>query len=145
MSDFLQRKGLFFLGDSAYGIESFLLPPYDSPLSQSPEDNYNFFHSSARITVEYAFGEIDLRWGIFWKRLCGSIDTNIMICEGAMHLHNFLVDYRDAHDVDYNFEANVFQNDCDDNGLISEVVGNDNIRARIRKRSSAEETSCLQG
>ena len=48
-------------------------------------------------------------------------------------------------DVDYNFEANVFQNDCYDNGLISEIVGNDNIRARIGRRSSAEETSRLQG
>ena len=62
-----------------------------------------------------------------------------------MHLHNFLVDYRDAHDVDYNYEANVFQNDCDDNGLISEVVGNDNIRPRTGRRSSAEDISCLKG
>ena len=145
MSDFLQRHGLFFLGDSAYGIESFLLPPYDSPLSQSPEDNYNFFHSSARITVECAFGEIDLRWGIFWKRLCGSVDTNIMVCEGAMHLHNFLVDYRNAHAVDYKFESGVFQNDCMDNGLTAEVIGNDNHRPRIGRRSTAEETSRQQG
>ena len=38
MADDLYRMGLFFLGDSAYAIESFLLPPYDSPLSQSPEE-----------------------------------------------------------------------------------------------------------
>ena len=31
---------LFCIGDSVYGIESFLLTPYDSPLSQSPENNY---------------------------------------------------------------------------------------------------------
>ena len=36
MPDFLHSRGLFFLGDSAHGIESFLLPPYDSPLYQSP-------------------------------------------------------------------------------------------------------------
>ena len=99
ISDELCDEGLFLLGDSAYGIESFIIPPYDLPLSQSPEDDYNYFHSSARITVECAFGEIDLRWGIFWKRLCGSVNTNIIICEGAMHLHNFLVDYRYDHDV----------------------------------------------
>ena len=138
MADKLYDMGLFILGDSAYAIESFLLPPYDSPLSTSPEDNYNFFHSSQRITVECAFGEIDLRWGIFWKRLCGSIDTNIMICEGAMHLHNFLVDYRDAHHVDYQFEKSVFQNDCYDNGLISEVVGSDDIRPRAGRQSLSE-------
>ena len=140
MADHLYLMGLFLLGYSAYAIKSFLLP-----LSQSPEDNYNFFHSSQRITVECAFGEIDLRWAIFWKRLCGSVDTNIMICEGAMHLHNFLVDYRDAHDVDYNFKANVFQNDCDDNGLMSEVVGCDNIRPRGGRRSSEEDISRLKG
>ena len=145
MAAFLFLHGLFFLGDSAYGIESFLLPPYDTPLSQPPEDNYNFFHSSQRITIECAFGEIDLRWGIFWKRLCGSVDTNIMVCEGAMHLHNFLVDYRNAHAVDYKFESGVFQNDCMDNGLTAEVIGNDNHRPRIGRRSTAEETSRQQG
>ena len=54
-----------------------------------------------------------------------------MICERAMHLNNFMVDYRYAHDIDYNFEANIFQNDCSDNGLTVEVVGNDNIIPRI--------------
>ena len=145
MSDYLYERGLFILGDSAYAIESFLLPPYDSPLSQSPEDNYNFFHSSQHITVECAFGEIDLRWGIFWKRLWNSVDTSIMICEGAMHLHNFLVEYRDAHDIDYNFEHNVFENDCSDNGFTSEVVGNDGIRPRMGRRSSTDEVSRQKG
>ena len=65
----------FLIGDSAYSIESFILTPYDSPNPRTPEDDYNFFHSSARITVECAFGEIDLRWGYFgshsnvvWKK-----------------------------------------------------------------------------
>ena len=62
-----------------------------------------------------------------------------------MHLHNFLVDYRDAHDVDYNYEANVFQNDCYDNGLVSEVVGIDSIRTRAGRQSSEEVISRLKG
>ena len=44
--------------------------------------------------MECAFGERDLRWGIFWKRLTNSLDHNILICDAAFHLHNFLVDYR---------------------------------------------------
>ena len=71
---------------------------------KSPQDDFNFFHSSARITVECAFGEIDLRWGIFWKRLCCSVDMNMLVCEDYMHLHNFLVSYRDGHNENYNFE-----------------------------------------
>ena len=62
-----------------------------------------------------------------------------------MRLHNFLVDYRDAHDVDYNFESRVFHNDCSDNELGVEVVGNDEHRPRIGRRSTTEETSRQQG
>ena len=32
----------FIIGDSAYAIESFILPPYDNARSCSPEDSYNF-------------------------------------------------------------------------------------------------------
>ena len=94
LRDYLYDLGYFILGDSAYAITLFLLPPYTSPSSKISEDDFSFFHSSARITVECAFGEIDLRWKIFWKRLCCSLDNAILIIEGAMHLHNFIVDYR---------------------------------------------------
>lgn len=61
---FLALKGLYFIGDSAYALKSFLLTPFDNVLHGTSEDNFNFFHSSSRISVECAFGEIDLRWGI---------------------------------------------------------------------------------
>ena len=55
----------YALGYSAYSIESFVIPPYDSAGKCTAEYDFNFYHSSARITVECAFGEIDLRWGVF--------------------------------------------------------------------------------
>ena len=61
MNDALLDLGYFILGDSAYALESFLLVPYDSPGSQTAEDDFNFYYSSQRITVECALGEIDLR------------------------------------------------------------------------------------
>ena len=63
-----------------------------------------------------------------------------MVCEGAMHLHNFLVDYRDDHDVDYNYERMVFNNDCSDNGFTSEVICNDSVRPRGRLSSLAADS-----
>ena len=51
----------FILGDSAYAIESFIIPLYDNAGKCTPTDDFNFYQSSARITVECAFGEIDLR------------------------------------------------------------------------------------
>ena len=60
-------------------------------------------------------------------------------------MNAFLVNYREVYDIDYSFERYVFVNDCSDNGLIAEVVGNDGIRPRMGSRSSIEETSHLQG
>ena len=88
------KLGYYILGDSVYVIESFLLPPYDSPNPRTLEDDFNFFQSSACITVECTFGEIDIWRGIFWKRLTGSLDHSTVIIDGAIPIHNFLVDYR---------------------------------------------------
>ena len=76
----------YFICDSAYSIEYFLIPPYDLASPNTPQNNFNFFHSNARITAECAFGEIDLRWKIFWKRLGSSVNKNILICKAAMYL-----------------------------------------------------------
>ena len=67
MAEYLANKNLIFVGDSAYGIRSFLLVPYDNPKPYSKEDNFNYYLSSCRIYVECAFGEIDLIFGILWK------------------------------------------------------------------------------
>jgi hypothetical protein len=61
----LVSKGLHFIGDSACSLKLFILTPYDNAAHGTPEDNYNFFHSSLRIAVECCFGEVDLQFGIF--------------------------------------------------------------------------------
>ena len=64
--DDLVKKGYFILGDSAYAIESFIIPPYTLTDARTSQDDFNFFQSSARITVECVSGEISMRLGIFW-------------------------------------------------------------------------------
>ena len=132
-AQYLSDKEYFILGDSAYAIESFLIPPYPLAKPNTPEDNFNFYHSSARITVECAFGEIDLRWGIFWKRLKYALTNNFLIIEGAMRIHNFLVDYRNNEledirtDLSEDFAAFVSDN-TDDDAIVPGVILNDNCR-----------------
>ena len=58
------------------------------------EDAFNYYLSKARIWVECAFGEIDMRWGIFWKKLSFNLDNTVNIIDAALRLHNFIVDYR---------------------------------------------------
>ena len=48
-----------------------------------------------RIYVECAFGEIDRRWGIFWKPLEGSLKGHQYTIDSALRLHNFIVNYRE--------------------------------------------------
>jgi hypothetical protein len=75
MAEELLNKGYYFIGDSAYALRSWLLVPFDSASPGSREDVFNYLQSADRIFVECAFGEVDRRWGIFWKRL---EDTRLM-------------------------------------------------------------------
>ncbi|KAL3768298.1 hypothetical protein ACHAW5_005661 [Stephanodiscus triporus] len=104
-------KGYYFIGDSAYAIKSFLLTPYDNAFHGTPEDNYNYFHSSSRISVECAFGEVDLRWGIFWKPLKYSLKTNRKIIDACLRLHNYIVDHREGLAMD-SIDKLVFDDEC---------------------------------
>ena len=70
--------------------------------------------------------------GIFWKRLTSSLDNTFTIIEGAMRIHNFLVDYRDDNMMDMRKD---FSNDLAshmetvaESGIIPGVVVNDNHR-----------------
>ena len=91
----LKRKGFYFLGDSAYALRSYLLTPFDNSLHGTAADDYNYFHSSSRIVVECTFGEIDMRWGIFWKPLSFSLHHSTQVIDACFRLHNFIVDFRD--------------------------------------------------
>lgn len=100
-------NGYFFIRDSAYELQSFLLTPYDNAVHGTAEDDYKYFHSSSCISVECAFGEIDLRWGILWKPLKFSLTMNCPIIDACMRLKKFIVEHRcddtsgmDAVDVD---------------------------------------------
>jgi hypothetical protein len=90
----LEAEGLYFIADSAYALRSFLITPYDNAIHGEFNDNFNFYHSSSRIVVECAFGEIDMRWGIFWKPLKFSLVRNARVIDACLRLHNFIVDYR---------------------------------------------------
>jgi hypothetical protein len=94
-ADSLHARGLYIIGDSAYSIRSYLLTPFDNAQPQSIEDNFNYFLSSNRIYVECAFGEIDRRWGIFWKPLEGALVHHQYTIDSALRLHNFIVNYRE--------------------------------------------------
>ena len=95
--------------------------------------------------MECAFGEIDQRWGIFWSAIQYSLENTCIICEGAMHLHNFLVDCRNSLSeplTEVQKENEIFHYDQIDNGIVSYAITNDSTRPR--GRPSFDEVECRQ-
>ena len=45
--------------------------------------------------MECAFGEIDRRWGILWKRLEFTLVKSTRVIDACMRLHNFIINYRE--------------------------------------------------
>ena len=95
-SNWLRAKGYFIIGDSAYALRSYLLTPYDRVSHGTAKDNFNFYHSSSRICVECAFGEIDMRFGILWKPLGFKLKNSIQVIDACLRLHNFILSYRES-------------------------------------------------
>ena len=115
-ADRLLRSKFYFVGDSAYSLRSYLLCPYDSAMSGSDEDAFNFHQSSCRIYIECAFGEMNLRWGLFWRAMKYGIQRNTIAIDAAMRLHNFIVNYRERNNcVDSpDKDLNVYDDECMD-------------------------------
>ena len=105
--NYLDEKGLYIIGDSTYAMRSYLLTPYNNARPGSSEDSFNLFISSSRIFVECAFGELDCRWGIFWKPLEGNLENHQYTIDSAFRLHNFIIEHRrqaSGTDLDYRYD-----------------------------------------
>jgi len=57
-------------------------------------DDYNFYQSSARMTVECAFGMLIRKWGLLWRPLEMKFSRRVPSISACMHLHNFCIDRR---------------------------------------------------
>ena len=75
---------------------SFLLTPYKINFNDphwKSKDDFNYYLSSARIWIECAFGELIMRWSIFWRRLLFDVEFCGDIIMASMLLHNFIIDH----------------------------------------------------
>ena len=65
--DFL-AKGLVIFGDNAYTNGDFMVSPYKGA-KVGIKDDFNFFHSQVRITIERAFGMLVQRFGLLRRAM----------------------------------------------------------------------------
>ena len=93
--------------------------------------------------MDCSFREIGRCWGVFWIYISYSLYNTCLIYEGAIHLHNFLVDYRISLDdprADKVTEKQIFDYDRLDNTITSSLVTSDTVCPRERPYS--EEITC---
>jgi hypothetical protein len=156
MADDLQEKGLYLAGDSAYALMVFLLTPHDDAGPKSMQDAFNFYHSSSRIFIECSFGELVMRWGIFWRRLNFGARKVGAIIQAAMLLHNFILNEREIDatgEIDAKIDSSYFQNFAFDESELSRqahsdppealVTDNDEPKPRGRLDKRKEELKVL--
>jgi DDE superfamily endonuclease len=92
--EYLYKHRLFLIGDSAYAMQSYMIVPFPNADANTMQDDFNYYHSKTRIHIECAFGEIIMRWGIFWRKLSFNLQSVGPIINACCYLHNFLVDER---------------------------------------------------
>jgi hypothetical protein len=90
--DFSQLpKPYWVAGDNAYPDSDYLLTPFPSAFASSPEDNFNFYFSQLRITIERAFGILVTLFGILQSAIKTKIPFTVKTVHACMRVHNFRI------------------------------------------------------
>ena len=77
------------LGDSAYPRLPWLLTPYAGANLGSAQAKFNFNHSSQRIIIEHAFGQLKGRFRLLSKQIDVATCNVEQIAVACCTLHNF--------------------------------------------------------
>lgn len=101
------KESRFYLIGNSDSLKSFLITPFDNTVDGTANNDFNYFHSSARIVVECTFGELDLLRGILWKPLSFSLQINIKIIDACLNFHYFITIFKETNNKD-NHDLQVF-------------------------------------
>jgi DDE superfamily endonuclease len=87
--------GLCIFGDSAYVTNGYMVTPFKNIKSGS-KDDFNFYHSQVRITIECCFGMLVGRWGLLRRPFPQAMSlkkvTGLTAC--LCRLHNYCINHR---------------------------------------------------
>jgi hypothetical protein len=86
-------KGLTLVGDNAYVKSMCMSVPFKGNITRL-QDNYNFYQSQLRITIERAFGVLVHRWAILRGPLVVPLSKVPPLVSALCSLHNFCINER---------------------------------------------------
>lgn len=107
-SDVVKNGKYHLNGDAAYTAKEYMLTPYKGSNLPEDKDAFNFYQSALRINIECAFGLVQSRFGIFWRRMRVKPKRWVPTIEACFKLHNLcLADfYTNNHGGDFVPPAN---------------------------------------
>jgi hypothetical protein len=88
----LATLGYYLVGDEAYVNGIGMLTPVSGAAHGSAEDHFNYYQSLTRQPIERAFGMIERRWGILWRRLEIKLAHVPLVLLTLVLLHNICMD-----------------------------------------------------
>lgn len=82
--------GCVIFGDNAYVSTDFMVTPYKN-VRAGPKDDFNFYHSQLRVTVERAFGMLVWRWAILRHPMASrmGVQKQVALTMALCSLHNY--------------------------------------------------------
>ena len=104
--------GKYFLGDAGYANDVDILAPYRGVRyhlreisaagleASSPEELFNYRHSSLRNAVERVFGVFKRRWRLFKTQHEFSVQTQVKLVYGLAGVHNFINKVAGTQDIE---------------------------------------------
>ncbi|CAB5135540.1 unnamed protein product [Rhizophagus irregularis] len=104
----------YLLGDSAYPISPFLIPPFKDPSSRKHK-KFNQFHSCHRVVIENTFGRLKARFRTLKDLDIKMVKMGVLFTCCAIILHNFLEINMDIWEGDFNNNIEEDDNGENDN------------------------------
>lgn len=98
---FLDQQKYHLIGDSAFGIKTWLMKPYEGKNLTRKQKNHNYRLSSSRVKIEHSFGLLKGRWRRLQFINTYNICKTIEISTAGCILHNFCILHNDFWEEEY--------------------------------------------
>ena len=121
----LIASGYALFGDNAYVNSPRMIVPYYRAQAGTAEDNFNFFQSQLRMSIECTFGILVNRFGILHSPLPFSLKCNIALVQSFMHVHNHIIDVEHEDAFSIGHPENVID------GRIADITDDDGVPRRV--------------
>ena len=103
----------YVIGDDIFALKTWLMKPIPGRGLDAETKVYNYRLSSARRTIENAFGILSARWRVFMRPIRADVCTVDSIVRACAALHNYLLCTDNA-----KYVPSRFADMCSDKGLV---------------------------